>query len=62
MQQQTDKKDRRIIDLMEYRQGRENRQAQAAEEAAAEDPDEILTKVSYYLLMAARTIAQQRKH
>lgn len=60
MQRQADKKDSRVIDLREYRRGKA--QARQVEEAAPDSQEDILTTVSYYLLMAARTIAQQRKH
>lgn len=62
MQPHTAKKDRRVIDLNEYRKAKTNR-ATAAEETGERTEDEVLTKVSYYLLMAARTIAGQKgKH
>lgn len=61
MQQEANNKEGRVIDLREYRRRKETKRE--PEEATASNADEdILTKVAYYLLMASRAIAGQRKH
>lgn len=59
MQPRNNKNASRIINLREYREGKASRKAA---EQPKKDEEDILTQVSYYLLMAARTIAGQRKH
>lgn len=56
MQTQTAENDRRVIDLDEYRRGK-SKHATAAEEAVQQAEEDVLKKVSYHLLMAARAIA-----
>lgn len=60
MQQAANKNERRVIDLREYRQSKDK--VRKTEATAPDDQEDLLTKISYHLLMAARAIAAQRKH
>jgi hypothetical protein len=48
--------EKNVIDLTEFRRRRK------PDEVAAENEDEFLNEIARYLLMAAKSIAERRKH